>query len=64
MSARTDGIQDLQELYNQQQEWREAQERRFKAWEEDLERREIILAEVKQGVAELLSRILASEKTQ
>ena len=59
---RAESIQDLQELHGQLQDWREAQERRFRAWEEDLERREFILAEVKQGVADLMSKILAAEK--
>lgn len=62
MSARADAIQDLQELHKQLQDWREAQERRFRAWEDDLERREFILAEVKQGVADLMSKILEAEK--
>lgn len=35
--------QAISQLYQYLQEWRTIQEKRFKAWEEDLERREVAL---------------------
>ena len=54
MTERESGLADLKELHTYHAQWLEAQERRLKAWEEDLERREQILAKVKQETAEML----------